>query len=146
MRRPPVTGPGDPSLVSGPGTADGTSMMEAVPGADRDVPSPEGAHAGIDRMRLRSFIGLTLGLVGPRANLAVSGVLLTLLVSSRASSALAITFALTANRLVGWLAYPLLGRASDRTAGRAGRRAPYMAAGLLIMGVCTWSYTLVSGY
>jgi Na+/melibiose symporter-like transporter len=97
-------------------------------------------------MRLRSFIGLTLGLVGPRANLAVSGVLLTLLVTARVSSALAITFALTANRLIGWLAYPLLGRASDRTKSAAGRRAPYMAAGLLIMGVCTWSYTLVGGY
>jgi MFS family permease len=97
-------------------------------------------------MRLRSFIGLTLGLVGPRANLAVSGVLLTLLVTSRVSSALAITFALTANRFIGWLAYPLLGRASDRTRSVAGRRAPYMAAGLLIMGVCTWAYTLVSGY
>src|SRR5579863_2064259 len=146
MRRPPVTGPGDPSLVSGGGTADASSMTEVLPGAESDAPSPEGAHAGIDRMRLRSFIGLTLGLVGPRANLAVSGVLLTLLVSARVSSALAITFALTANRLIGWLAYPLLGRASDRTKSAAGRRAPYMAAGLLIMGVCTWSYTLVGGY
>ncbi len=76
----------------------------------------------------------------------MSGVLLTLLVSARVSSALAITFALTANRLIGWLAYPLLGRASDRTRSAAGRRAPYMAAGLLIMGVCTWSYTLVGGF
>jgi MFS family permease len=97
-------------------------------------------------MRLRSFIGLSLGLIGPRANLAVSGVLLTLLVSSRVSSALAITLALTANRFIGWLAYPLLGRASDRTRSAAGRRAPYMAAGLLIMGICTWAYTLVAGF
>ncbi len=123
-------------------------MIDATPGTT----GPDDAAAGaapsgaIDRMRLRSFIGLTLGLVGPRANLAVSGVLLTLLVSARVSSALAITFALTANRLIGWLAYPLLGRASDRTHSAAGRRAPYMAAGLLIMGVCTWSYTLVSGF
>src|SRR5579864_6278723 len=145
MRGPDVAGPGEPSLVLGPGTADGSSMMEVLPGAD-GVPSPEGAHAGIDRMRLRSFIGLTLGLVGPRANLAVSGVLLTLFVTARVTSALAITFALTANRLIGWLAYPLLGRASDRTHTVAGRRAPYMAAGLLIMGVCTWSYTLVPGF
>lgn len=101
---------------------------------------------GIDRRRLRSTVGMALGLVGPRANLAVSGVLLTLLVSARASSALAITLALTANRFVGWLAYPLLGRASDRTTGRAGRRAPYMAAGLVVMGVCTWAYTVVPGY
>jgi Na+/melibiose symporter-like transporter len=104
------------------------------------------AGVAIDRMRLRSFIGLTLGLVGPRANLAVSGVLLTLLVSSRVSSALAITFALTANRVIGWLAYPLLGRASDRTRTAAGRRAPYMAVGLIVMGVCTWAYTLVGGF
>ncbi len=146
MRPPPVTGPGDPSLVSGRVNADAPSMTDVLPGAESDASSPEAAHAGIDRMRLRSFIGLTLGLVGPRANLAVSGVLLTLLVSARVSSALAITFALTANRLIGWLAYPLLGRASDRTRSVAGRRAPYMAAGLLIMGVCTWSYTLVKGF
>jgi Na+/melibiose symporter-like transporter len=73
-------------------------------------------------------------------------VLLTLLVSSRVSSAVAITFALTANRLVGWIAYPVLGRASDRTRSAAGRRAPYMATGLLLMGICTWAYTLVSGF
>ena len=105
-----------------------------------------GADAGVDTRRLRSFVGLSLGLVGPRANLAVSGVLLTLLVESRVASAVAITFALTANRLVGWIAYPVLGRASDRTRSAAGRRAPYMAAGLLVMGVCTWCYTLVPGY
>jgi Na+/melibiose symporter-like transporter len=103
-------------------------------------------NGGIDTLRLRSFLGLSLGLVGPRANLAVSGVLLTLLVSSRVSSAVAITFALTANRLIGWIAYPVIGRASDRTRSAAGRRAPFMAAGLLLMGACTWAYTLVSGY
>ena len=64
------------------------------------------AEGGIDAPRARSLLGLSLGLVGPRANLAVSGVLLTLLVSSRVSSAVAITFALTANRFVGWIAYP----------------------------------------
>jgi MFS family permease len=100
----------------------------------------------IDAPRVRSFLGLSLGLIGPRANLAVSGVLLTLLVSSRVSSAVAITFALTANRFVGWIAYPVLGRASDRTKSIAGRRAPYMAAGLFLMGACTWAYTLVSGF
>ncbi|HUY64434.1 MAG TPA: MFS transporter [Acidimicrobiales bacterium] len=111
-----------------------------------EVPPTAGSGGPIDGLRLRSVIGLSVGLVGPRANLAVSGVLLTLLVSSRVSSALAITFALTANRLVGWAAYPLLGRASDRTRSAVGRRAPYMAAGLLLMGVCTWAYTLVPGY
>ena len=143
MHGPQVDGPGDRSLVSGPGIADGSPVMDTTPGTET---TQGGSGTGIDRLRLRSFIGLTLGLVGPRANLAVSGVLLTLLVTARVSSALAITFALTANRLIGWLAYPLLGRASDRTHSVAGRRAPYMAAGLLIMGVCTWSYTLVGGF
>ncbi|MHB8682554.1 MAG: MFS transporter [Acidimicrobiales bacterium] len=112
-----------------------------------EVVAPDAvADRAVDRRRLGSMVGLAVGLVGPRANLAVSGVLLTLLVSARVSSALAITFALSANRLVGWLAYPLVGRASDRTRGAAGRRAPYMAAGLGVMGVCTWLYTVVPGY
>jgi len=115
-------------------------------GADNAQMTTARTEGGIDALRVRSFLGLSLGLVGPRANLAVSGVLLTLLVSSRVSSAVAITFALTANRFVGWIAYPLLGRASDRTRSVAGRRAPYMAAGLFLMGGCTWAYTLVSGF
>ena len=111
--------------------------------ADTAEVADVGTGSGIDTVRVRTFLGLSLGLVGARANLAVSGVLLTLLVSSRVSSAVAITFALTANRFVGWIAYPLLGRASDRTRSVAGRRAPHMAAGLFLMGACTWAYTLV---
>ncbi len=109
-------------------------------------PSLSAPTQRLEARRLRSLAGLCLGLAGPRAYLAVSGVLLTLLVSARTPSALAITFALCANRLIGWLAYPLLGRASDRTRGPAGRRAPYMAAGLVVMAACTWAYTVVPGY
>lgn len=101
----------------------------------------------VDALRLRSFVGLVLGLIGPRANLAVSGILLTLLVSHRTgANALAVSFALSSNQLIGWLAYPVFGRASDRTRSVVGRRAPYMAAGLFVMGACTYSYTLVGGY
>ena len=78
------------------------------------------AAGGIDASRVRSFIGLSIGLVGPRANLAVSGVLITLFVQQRASGALAVTFALTADRLVSWLTYPVAGRLSDRTRSRVG--------------------------
>ncbi len=85
-------------------------------------------------------------MVGPRAYAAVSGSLLALLVASRTSSALGVVLALTSNRLAGWLAYPLLGRASDHTGGAMGRRSPYMAGTLLVMGVCTYGYTLVGGY
>jgi Na+/melibiose symporter-like transporter len=137
-----------------PGAAD-TPQMTATP--TETATAPEGAAStggavstevdrSIDAPRVRTFVGLSLGLIGPRANLAVSGVLLTLLVSSRVSSAVAITFALTANRLVGWIAYPVIGRASDRTRSVAGRRAPFMAAGLFLMGACTWAYTLVGGF
>ena len=124
------------------------------PGPQSDSPRPAGAPGGtppgatgpIDTSRVRSFIGLSIGLVGPRANLAVSGVLITLYVQQRASGALAVTFALTANRLLSWLTYPVAGRLSDRTRSRVGRRTPYMAGSLIIMGISTWMFTLVSGY
>ncbi|HEX3979792.1 MAG TPA: MFS transporter, partial [Acidimicrobiales bacterium] len=100
----------------------------------------------IDASRVRSFIGLSIGLVGPRANLAISGVIITLFVQQRASGALAVTFALTADRLVSWLTFPVAGRLSDRTRSRVGRRTPYMAGSLIVMGVATWMFTVVSGY
>ena len=100
----------------------------------------------VDRSRLRSFIGLSIGLVGPRANLAVSGVLITLFVEHRASSALAVTFALTAHRLLTWMTYPVSGRLSDRTVSRVGRRTPYMGASLVALGISTWMFTVVKGY
>jgi Na+/melibiose symporter-like transporter len=108
-------------------------------------PEPAGS-GGVDASRVRSFIGLSVGLVGPRANLAVSGVLITLFVQQRASGALAVTFALTANRLLSWITYPVAGRLSDRTRTRVGRRTPYMAASLVLMGAATWMFTVVSGY
>ncbi|HEX3460535.1 MAG TPA: MFS transporter [Acidimicrobiales bacterium] len=105
-----------------------------------------GGGGPIDASRVRSFIGLSIGLVGPRANLAVSGVLITLFVQQRASGALAVTFALTANRLLSWVTYPLVGRLSDRTRSRVGRRTPYMAGSLILMGAATWMFTVVRGY
>ena len=110
------------------------------------LPEPASPSGGIDASRVRSFIGLSIGLVGPRANLAVSGVLITLFVQQRASGALAVTFALTADRLVSWLTYPVAGRLSDRTRSRVGRRTPYMAGSLMLLGVATWMFTVVPGY
>ena len=122
--------------------------MSGPPEGSTGLPKPTSgsATAGIDPSRVRSFIGLSIGLVGPRANLAVSGVLITLFVQQRASGALAVTFALTANRLLSWITYPVAGRLSDRTKSRVGRRTPYMAFSLILMGAATWMFTVVSGY
>ena len=133
----PTAGP-HPPTAAGDRTARRGSTGPAGAG-------PATAEA-IDASRVRSFIGLSIGLVGPRANLAVSGVLITLFVQQRASGALAVTFALTADRLVSWLTYPVAGRLSDRTRSRVGRRTPYMAGSLIVMGVATWMFTVVSGY
>jgi hypothetical protein len=73
-------------------------------------------------------------------------VVITLFVQQRASGALAVTFALTANRLLSWLTYPVAGRLSDRTKSRVGRRTPYMAGSLIVMGAATWMFTVVQGY
>jgi Na+/melibiose symporter-like transporter len=137
IEEPPTSG-SQPALPSGAGGPGSGATSEAATG--RSPTSP------IDASRVRSFIGLSIGLVGPRANLAVSGVLITLFVQQRASGALAVTFALTADRLVSWLTYPVAGRISDRTQSRVGRRTPFMAGSLILMGVSTWLFTVVSGY
>jgi Na+/melibiose symporter-like transporter len=129
-----------------PGPPPSGPRQSADSSGDDGAPPSDGAGGPIDSSRVRSFIGLSIGLVGPRANLAVSGVLITLYVQQRASGALAVTFALTANRLLSWLTYPVAGRLSDRTRSRVGRRTPYMAGSLIIMGISTWMFTLVSGY
>ncbi|HEV3266232.1 MAG TPA: MFS transporter [Acidimicrobiales bacterium] len=132
--------------ADGPGL-DPTPGPPIHPTPIQDPAGPGQAPAGpIDASRVRSFIGLSIGLVGPRANLAVSGVLITLFVQQRASGALAVTFALTANRLLSWVTYPLVGRLSDRTRSRVGRRTPYMAGSLILMGAATWMFTVVRGY
>jgi Na+/melibiose symporter-like transporter len=139
------------SDLSGNGAGTEPAGDSAIIRPDIVEPSDPTGQAGagggpIDASRVRSFIGLSIGLVGPRANLAVSGVLITLFVQQRASGALAVTFALTANRLLSWVTYPLVGRLSDRTRSRVGRRTPYMAGSLILMGAATWMFTVVRGY
>ena len=151
---PPLPGPSSVPELPGDHGAGPTSSASGDTGpsgasgpSGPEAPSGPGAPTGpIDASRVRSFIGLSIGLVGPRANLAVSGVLITLYVQQRASGALAVTFALTADRLVSWLTYPVAGRLSDRTQSRVGRRTPYMAGSLVVMGISTWMFTVVHGY
>ncbi len=131
----PVPGPPILPAPSAPSAPSAASANQA------DPPS-----TAVDASRVRSFIGISIGLVGPRANLAVAGVLITLYVQHRASGALAVTFALTADRLVSWLTFPIMGRFSDRTQSRVGRRTPFMAGSLIVLGASTWMFTVVRGY
>ena len=142
-----IGGPGEPpDLTPLPVPAPVPELQPAGSVSTGEGQNGDPSGGPIDPSRLRSFIGLSIGLVGPRANLAVSGVLITLFVQERASGALAVTFALTADRLVSWITYPLAGRLSDRTQSRVGRRTPYMAASLIVLGITTWMFTLVRGY
>ena len=96
--------------------------------------------------RRASFAGLTLSRICSQPFGLVMGTYLTLLVATRASSALAITFALTAHKYLSFLVFPIAGRLSDRTLARLGRRVPYMVGGLLVTAVAVWSFTVVDGY
>jgi Na+/melibiose symporter-like transporter len=96
--------------------------------------------------RRASFAGLTISRVCSQPFGLVMGTYLTLLVATRASSALAITFALTAHKYLSFLVFPIAGRLSDRTLARLGRRVPYMVGGLLVTAVAVWSFTVVDGY
>ena len=53
------------------------------------------------------------------------------------STVFAITFAATAHRWLSPLVAPLIGRLSDRSARLGGRRKPFMAAGLIVIGVAS---------
>ena len=96
--------------------------------------------------RRRSFAGLTLARMGARPYSVVQGSYVALLLATRVNGAFAITFALTAHRYVTAVVYPIVGRASDRTAARLGRRMPYMAGGLGVMAVGMWLLSIVPGY
>ncbi len=137
---------GGPDLNGAARAPEGSGATGDAGAGGTGPPASPRSLAGIDSSRVRSFIGLSIGLVGPRANLAISGVLITLFVQQRASGALAVTFALTADRLVSWLTFPVAGRLSDRSRNRVGRRTPFMAGSLIVMGVATWMFTVVGGY
>ena len=96
--------------------------------------------------RRRSFVGLTLARMGFRPFTLVSETYVALLLATRVHSAFAITFALTVHRYVTAVIFPVVGRLSDRTTGRFGRRVPYMAIGLVVMAGAVWSLSVLPGY
>jgi MFS family permease len=111
------------------------------------TPAPlERAEPSLDPVRVRSFIGLVIGRLGPRAFGAVAGIFLALLVAEQTDSLLMVTVALTAHRIVTWLAFPIAGRMSDQTHTGLGRRVPFMAGGMIVAGVCTALFTHATSF
>ncbi len=89
----------------------------------------------IDKKRVKSLIGVVSAQLGQRAYSTVNGLLLTILVASRTSSAVAITFAVTSGRLLNWVTYPIFGRISDRANTKMGRRTPFIGIPMIVMGL-----------
>jgi hypothetical protein len=119
------------TVASSGATDDITVVFEPLPGNDH---------------RRTSFLGLILSRIGAQPFGLVMGSYLTLLVATRASSAVAITFALTAHRYLSFFVFPIAGRLSDRTLAKFGRRVPYIVCGLLATSVAVWLFTVVPGY
>ena len=91
-------------------------------------------------------MGLTLSRMFSRPYGQVVGTYFTFLMDPYAGSAFALTFALTVHRYIGAATYPIVGRLSDRTEARLGRRVPYMVFGLLLMAVGMYGITVVHSY
>ena len=112
--------------------------MTALPVEVRGATGPDHRRA--------SFAGLTLARVLTQPFGLVMGTYLTLVVATRASTALAITFALTAHKYLSLLVFPVAGRLSDRTRSPRGRRVPYLVGGLAVSGAAVWALSFVGGY
>jgi MFS family permease len=91
-------------------------------------------------------VGLALGNLCQQPWGQVVGPYLTLLVASRETNAVAITFALTAHRLVTSVGLPIVGRLSDKSTGRSGRRVPLIASGTAVAAVAVAAMTRTHGY
>jgi Na+/melibiose symporter-like transporter len=96
--------------------------------------------------RRRAFVGLTINNLTHQPWSQVVGAYLTLLVASRTTSAVAISFALSAHRGFAAVLMPVIGRLSDRTATRGGRRVPLMVVGTAVGAVIVMLMTRTSGY
>lgn len=99
-----------------------------------------------DKRRFRSLIGIVSAQLGQRAYSTVNGLLLTILVASRTSSAVAITFAITSGRLLNWFTYPIYGRISDRSKTKVGRRTPFIGIPMIVMGIGVILLPYTKGY
>lgn len=70
---------------------------------------------------------------------------LAVIVAQYTSSALAISFAVTANRFFQPVVNPFIGRHSDKTKSRHGRRKPFMVVGLISMGLSMAAVPIAGG-
>ncbi len=115
--------------VDGPASSDTT-----------DSPLPGELHrvTDLERSEVRkNFWALVLSQAAATGYLTLRSGFLGALFEGVSSSVFAITFAVTAHRWLYPIFAPLLGRLSDKTKGRAGRRKPFMAWGLIVMGAAS---------
>ena len=96
--------------------------------------------------RRRAFVGLTISNLARQPWSQVVGAYLTLLVASRTTSAVAITFALSAHRGIAAVLMPIMGRLSDRATTRGGRRVPLIVVGTAVGAVTVMLMTRTNGY
>ena len=96
--------------------------------------------------RRRSFVGITLARAATRPFNLLTSTYLALLVAERTSSAVAITFALTAHRYVHVIVLPVAGRLSDRSRTRFGRRIPWVVGSLAVAALGVLGCTVADSY
>jgi Na+/melibiose symporter-like transporter len=113
---------------------------------DRTATSEHDEPLELDRSQTRTnFWILVASQAAVTGYLALRSGFMGALVAGTTGSAIAITFAVTAHRWVAPLTAPLIGRISDASRGGQ-RRKPFMAAGLLIMGMALLFMGLASSH
>lgn len=117
-----------------------TDAGELLPGEDHEVAELA------DHIQKRNFWALVWSQAASVGYGALRTSFLAVIVAQYTSSALAISFAVTANRFFQPLVNPFIGRHSDKTKSRHGRRKPFMVVGLISMGLSMAAVPIAGGY
>lgn len=113
---------------------------EQLPGEDHEVTELE------HHIQKRNFWALVWAQAASVGYGALRTSFLAVIVARYTSSALAISFAVTANRFLQPVVNPFIGRHSDKTKSRHGRRKPFMVVGLVSMGLSLAAVPIAGSY
>lgn len=117
-----------------------TDTGELLPGEDHEVDELE------HHIQKRNFWALVWSQAASVGYGALRTSFLAVIVARYTSSALAISFAVTANRFFQPAVNPFIGRHSDKTKSRHGRRKPFMVVGLISMGLSLAAVPIAGSY